>query len=723
MPGWSESQHPRVQSGENGGEFTAGGSARSASAAQAQKHKPSQAAFAKLLAAATPAATPAARAKLLAGMSDSQLKSLTAFAYSAKTSDKKIVAGRMSIAAEARKRGIDINQHGAGGGSSKKPAPRKQPTKKVDEPDLDQAGHHRKTAEMTITSVFGEITKTSPQEDGSLLVYGKATGSDIDLDQQRCDPEWLKKAMPEWMKIGNVREQHDSKRAVGKAEDHSVTPEGDHFITARVVDPIAKAKVEARILTGFSIGIKNARVTNKSAAAPNGVICDGSIIEVSLVDRPCLPTATLTLCKAASAGMQVLPADYDDERGLVRVEELTLAVDVDDTPALVDIDKVRAVVDADKAAEAAKIPNPADVFGKAGKPNPFAKKKDGEGASCDVEGCDHEGDCGGTPKGKEMPYGKKTADTDVEVEVEKATDVDQLDAPAPGMTCLRCTEPGHLWCAPEGFDRDFAVGLINQDLEKAASEAVDIAEARRAIGIIGNLIASEAAELAEKSEQAWDIRLLLQACSALHAFIQNEQAEEATPAGGSTTMPEMITLSEDPDGKIVGTPEEKTTEGDDHVKVYIGKTELTDLVNKAIEDALALVTNEVTPTDADIDKAAGAAPDTDTLVKAFTAVFADEDSDLRKNLLSIIEDSTSPAAEAVTELTARLEKVEQMAAPGGPNLRSAAPPPALKRDALVNEIAYYRQMERTAVDDRQMRDGYAEKAATAEHALKALALQ
>jgi hypothetical protein len=40
------------------------------------------------------------------------------------------------------------------------------------------------------------------------MVYGKATGPDLDLDQQICDSEWLKTAMPRWAQWGNVREQH-----------------------------------------------------------------------------------------------------------------------------------------------------------------------------------------------------------------------------------------------------------------------------------------------------------------------------------------------------------------------------------------------------------------------------------------------------------------------------------------------------------------------------------
>src|SRR5256885_12855156 len=104
------------------------------------------------------------------------------------------------------------------------------------------------------TSVYAaETVKTAPQEDGSLLVYGKASDSGLDLDEQVCDAAWLTRAMPTWFTTGgNVREQHDARRAVGKATEYDAR-DGGHFITAKIVDPGAKAKAEARVFTGFSI--------------------------------------------------------------------------------------------------------------------------------------------------------------------------------------------------------------------------------------------------------------------------------------------------------------------------------------------------------------------------------------------------------------------------------------------------------------------------------------
>jgi hypothetical protein len=173
---------------------------------------------------------------------------------------------------------------------------------------------------MTITRVYAaDILKAERNADGDLVVFGKATGPDLDLDKQICDPTWLKTAMPAWMQYGNIREQHSS-IAAGVATD--LEQDGDSWmVRSVVVDANSARKVEKGVLKGYSIGIKNPRVV-KDAAAPGGRIVAGDIVEVSLVDRPCNATCTLVVSKAATPGMEVAAADFDEATGLVRVEEL-----------------------------------------------------------------------------------------------------------------------------------------------------------------------------------------------------------------------------------------------------------------------------------------------------------------------------------------------------------------------------------------------------------------
>jgi hypothetical protein len=163
-------------------------------------------------------------------------------------------------------------------------------------------------ANLTTTSYFS-IEKADRNADGTMTVYGKATDDSLDIDQQICDGDWLKRAMPAWFKSGgNIREQH-SNIAAGVAKEYEAKADG-HYIGVLVVDPVSVKKVDAGVLKGFSVGIKNPRVVRDNKAA-NGRIIDGQIVEVSLVDRPANPNCQLVLAKSV-----------DGEKDLIQVEEL-----------------------------------------------------------------------------------------------------------------------------------------------------------------------------------------------------------------------------------------------------------------------------------------------------------------------------------------------------------------------------------------------------------------
>lgn len=160
------------------------------------------------------------------------------------------------------------------------------------------------------TYAWAPITKTVKEDDGTLLVYGPAASSALDRDQQRLDESWLDQAMPRWMaEGGGVREQHDSKRAVGVGVGLSKGDDGSHLLTARIVDPVAVKKIEHGVLRGFSVGIKNPKVQMGKADAPNGLVVAGDVIEVSVVDRPANGECLFELAKADAAGDLVLVED------------------------------------------------------------------------------------------------------------------------------------------------------------------------------------------------------------------------------------------------------------------------------------------------------------------------------------------------------------------------------------------------------------------------------
>ena len=187
-----------------------------------------------------------------------------------------------------------------------------------------------------ITRVWaGDILKWDPTPDG-LMVHGVAASPALDLDAQVCDPTWLKSAMPDWMRWGNVREQHSSIAAgVGKTLEAG---EADKWsLSSLVVDPSTQAKVKAGVLKGYSVGIKGAQVV-KDAAARNGRIVGGKIVEISLVDRPCNPDAMLDQTSVALAKAEGAALAPVDQAGVVLheiKEPVTKAEASDDKPAKV----------------------------------------------------------------------------------------------------------------------------------------------------------------------------------------------------------------------------------------------------------------------------------------------------------------------------------------------------------------------------------------------------
>ena len=215
---------------------------------------------------------------------------------------------------------------------------------------------------------FFAITKSEKQEDGSLMVYGKATDDSVDMDSQICDDNWLKTAMPKWMEWGNIREQH-SAIAAGVATEYEQKADG-HYIRARVIDPNSVKKVDAGVLKGFSIGIKGARVI-KDNIAKNGRIIGGEIIEVSLVDRPANPNAKLTIAKALNGDLTAVE-EYKEFKAPLPTEIFKREVSDEERKRLAD--RGAAMPDGSyPIANVADLKNAIQAFGRA--KNPSAVKK------------------------------------------------------------------------------------------------------------------------------------------------------------------------------------------------------------------------------------------------------------------------------------------------------------------------------------------------------------
>ncbi|SIS88477.1 HK97 family phage prohead protease [Alicyclobacillus vulcanalis] len=155
-------------------------------------------------------------------------------------------------------------------------------------------------ADVAVTSdaqafAYAEILKAEKQEDGSLVIYGRPSKEELDVDQQIADKDWLKQALPGWFQWGNIREMH-APSAVGAADKLEFDENEDPWIRARIVDPVAIKKIESGVYKGLSIGIKRP-VIKRDPEAPGGRIVGGEIVEISVVDRPAVPSAKFDVVK------------------------------------------------------------------------------------------------------------------------------------------------------------------------------------------------------------------------------------------------------------------------------------------------------------------------------------------------------------------------------------------------------------------------------------------
>jgi len=103
--------------------------------------------------------------------------------------------------------------------------------------------------------------------------------------------------------FGNIRDQH-SNMVIGKLTAPPEVDEDNKRITVKgvVVDPVAKDKLESALYTGLSIG--------GAYDGPKRQLRDGSVeytpklAELSLCDKPCSPSALLTVTRSDGSVLQ-----------------------------------------------------------------------------------------------------------------------------------------------------------------------------------------------------------------------------------------------------------------------------------------------------------------------------------------------------------------------------------------------------------------------------------
>jgi len=527
---------------------------------------------------------------------------------------------------------------------------------------------------------FGDLTFKST-DDGSMFVYGKATGPDLDLDQQICDESWLKTAMPQWLATGaNVREMHSS---IAAGVGIELNADGDDwYLKSEVVDANTMKKVEKGVLKGYSIGIKGARIV-KSDDAPNGRIVGGQIVEVSLVDRPANPTATVEIAKAVNGELEISKTLEME----ALIPDTQMAKEGTEIQQDVNYNESHVIRDSEDPYPAARPCAGCNGTGRTEQTDAVCEVCGGEGYStADVI----------TP-GNDFPNIVEDGDDKaVEPEVEKK---DYSDKQRQNLADKGQALPDGSYPIKTVGDLKNAIQSFGRAKDKAATKS-HIIERAKALGkenlIPENWKAVEADVAKEIMHNADDLNAVRQSLiNLIHAELDEMANGEENEICDITEL--LCALDYflcwwdgEADENETEEPFTTTTEssGDDYM-AYIGLGVSADLLKSASADN---ATDEIK-------------------------------SELRNEIvkaLGLEETITTKAelAEAKEELNllkAALDEVREMAAPGGPVLRATQAQASKSADAerLQSEAGRYRKLAHEVVDP-SMKAGYLNKAAEME---------
>lgn len=142
-------------------------------------------------------------------------------------------------------------------------------------------------------------------------VWGYATVEELDKQGEIVDYVASKKAFSDWP--GNIREMHDPTRAIGKKVDVKFDDANKGVWVGAKISRSADGdnawqKIKEGVLTGFSIGgkvVNFAKDVVKDVSGEKEVnrITDYVLSELSIVDNPAAPSATLQVVKSMGGNL------------------------------------------------------------------------------------------------------------------------------------------------------------------------------------------------------------------------------------------------------------------------------------------------------------------------------------------------------------------------------------------------------------------------------------
>ncbi|MFJ6540501.1 hypothetical protein ACIQMP_07635 [Streptomyces sp. NPDC091385] len=472
---------------------------------------------------------------------------------------------------------------------------------------------------MELTYAWAPITKAEEQDDGTFMVYGPAASSHLDRDRQRLNEKWLDTAMPAWFNQGaNVREQHDAKRAVGVGVG-LVKGDGDsgHMLASHIVDPVACLKVKHKVLKGYSVGIKNPKVTVGKADAPGGEVVGGDIVEVSIVDRPCNPTTLFEIAKADGASGDLAPVDdatvveKSDAAAFGIAEDVYGRLPEGVRAALTALASAGATVSTDtiKADETSTDGLPIMS------PSFLLKVAGGTVTSEMVQGLVDErvaerlAELGKTDKPADAAAGDSHATTSKEGTV--PTEKTAADATAEKTDGTDAAAQAAVVEKAEGILRDVralvptltkADGDEGEDGGDEEGEGGEISGADEAVACIARLIVAEAEALAGGDlRKAVSIGLLLDAVRSLKWFKREQDCADEMALADTTKADTTTTKADTTTAEAAATTETKTAAENKEPLAALTKADVAELVKSAVaevqqahEERLTALTGELT---------------------------------------------------------------------------------------------------------------------------------
>lgn len=145
--------------------------------------------------------------------------------------------------------------------------------------------------------LFGKLSKIEEKDDGTIIVKGVASTESVDSEGEIVTADAMRKAIPDYMRFGAVREMHGDS-AAGTAISIGVNDDGVTEFEAHIVDPVAVKKCLTSVYKGFSVGGRKLHRDELNKRK----ITQIKLTEISLVDRPANPDATFSLAKFDKEG-------------------------------------------------------------------------------------------------------------------------------------------------------------------------------------------------------------------------------------------------------------------------------------------------------------------------------------------------------------------------------------------------------------------------------------